>query len=211
MFLFRFFTVAMVLLLRVPLRLIVGREERNRIVKRIPFYRRMHMEYTNWGYNEDYEGMYGSVDYEGKTVLDVGAEHGSTAEFFLGKGAEFVVAVEGSLEHYSQLQRNIPKLGNVKPMRLWVNCARDFEDLLDGGFDVVKVDCEGCERFLLEVDREKFRKIQYYIVETHTGRLLKKFMDKFSECGYIVLSVQELHKNPVVTVIHAEKAGYTGN
>ena len=37
-------------------------------------------------YDEDYDFQWGKIDYKGKTVLDLGADIGSTADFFLGKG-----------------------------------------------------------------------------------------------------------------------------
>ena len=51
--------------------------------------------------------MYGSVDYHHKVVLDLGADVGSTADYFLQKGAVKVFAVEGDAGLFSRLCRNI--------------------------------------------------------------------------------------------------------
>jgi len=46
-------------------------------------------------FNEDYNECWGCVSYKDKTVLDLGADYGSTVYYFLKNGAKKVIAVEG--------------------------------------------------------------------------------------------------------------------
>lgn len=46
-------------------------------------------------YRENYDVQWGQTNYKDTIVLDFGADVGSTASFFLQKGAKKVVAIEG--------------------------------------------------------------------------------------------------------------------
>ena len=61
----------------------------------------------DWGPGlEDYRQDYGMVDYAEKVVLDLGADVGSSADYFLRCGARRVVAVEGHPALYQELWKN---------------------------------------------------------------------------------------------------------
>ena len=52
----------------------------------------------------DLDTHWGWLDVEGKVVLDVGADYGSTADFFLQRGAARVIAVEGDPRSFRRLE-----------------------------------------------------------------------------------------------------------
>jgi FkbM family methyltransferase len=74
---------------------------------------------------------------------------------------------------------------------------------------VAKFDCEGSETCLVTVPTEILRKIDYYIIETHSQTVKHVIVEKFINCGYKFLKdVRLLHGNKFtmqVDVIHFKK------
>ena len=70
-----------------------------------------------------------NVDVEGKVVVDIGADWGSSSLYFLARGARKVVA-------YDRLRPRLEVRG-IEWNGLWSG------DYVPG--DILKVDCEGCE------------------------------------------------------------------
>jgi hypothetical protein len=86
-----------------------------------------------------------TVDFRGKTILDVGAGEGETVEFYRLKGAKSFICVEPDPERARRLRENSARNG-------WE--AEVLEEpfsvkILDRPFDFMKMDCEGCERALI--------------------------------------------------------------
>ncbi len=142
----------------------------------------------------NFDRDYGFVDYSGKVVLDVGADYGSTAAYFLRKGAVRVVAVEGDDFFFSELEKNIGEVPEVTPVKCWVASSKDFEALIKTYCpDILKVDCEGCEKFLLTVSNRILRKVPEYLMETHNRELTEKFRAKFRTLGYTITHDEVVH------------------
>ena len=139
-------------------------------------------------YGEDYEFQWGKVDYTGKVVLDIGCDFGSTADFFLRKGAFLVVCVDNNKEYIDKLYelRNkffLPIIGlclDMSDSSLWSKLINLYRPT------VVKSDCEGCERALGKVPEEEIRKVPEYIIECH-GDCIDILKEKFSKCNYILV------------------------
>lgn len=153
---------------------------------------------------------YSFVDYRGKVVLDVGADYGSTAAFFLRKGARSVIAVEGNPAYFQQLVANAKGVAEVIPVYLWICSADDFEFLINTYSPyILKVDCEGCEVHLLGVKDKTFLKVYEYLLEIHTADLWRKFKAKFEGLGYTITHVDHWttqHSVPgldEVRIVHA--------
>jgi len=143
-----------------------------------------------------YEKIYGIIDYQDKTVLDLGADVGSTADYFLQKGALVVFAVEADVVRFAQLKTNIrailkdPQFETVKPTYATVDNA----ELLAGYFflmrpDVVKYDLDApggkyFERLLLELPENCLRLVPEYLVEIHTRPMARKLFDYFKIYGF---------------------------
>jgi hypothetical protein len=152
----------------------------------------------------DLETHWGWLDVQGKVVLDVGADYGSTADFFLSRGAAGVIAVEGDRRAFRRLKAFAEQASNVKAVQKRVASVADWRELLMAySGHVVKVDCEGGEGFLLDLDDGLFSRPEAWVVEFHTkeqaerwgnpfpwrdaGVLWMRFLEKLLGCGYDVM------------------------
>ena len=143
--------------------------------------------------SESYVNEYGSIDYKGKKVLDLGAEYGSTAEFFLENGASEVIAVEGNKVLYEQLVENAKWLKNVTPIFLFVTVPSQLSELIETHKpDVVKCDLDGYEIHLFNVPDDILSSVKEYTMEVHSMDLLKMCLEKFLKNGYQILEFKKL-------------------
>jgi FkbM family methyltransferase len=78
------------------------------------------------------------------------------------------------------------------------NAARVIEE---SKADIGKFDCEGAETCLLSLSKATLRRIDFYIIETHTSKIRKAIIDKFSDAGFKF--VQALKDD--LSVLHFEK------
>ncbi len=114
---------------------------------------------------ELWETVYLPTEVKGKTVLSVGEGCGETALFYLKHGARKVIAIEKEREPYELLCRNVSKNNlNVETINEAFALAH-----LDLSYDFMKMDIEGDERILLELESRDLRPC---IVEAH------RFTDK---------------------------------
>jgi hypothetical protein len=150
---------------------------------------------------EDYEEHWNHTNFAGKTILDLGADYGSTADWFLRRGAAKVVAVES--EHYDKLAKWADGT-RVKPINLLVQTPADYEGLISTYRpDLAKIDIEGWERPLLSADPELVKSVPEYMIETHSTELLSLFKDFLTGLGYEVSHRGNLGEG--VDVIYAKK------
>jgi len=137
----------------------------------------------------DYDTMSGGLDYNGAVVLDIGADYGTTAAFFLGHGAREVYVSERNEEWRIELHKladRDPRV-HVLPSLAPENAAGI---LLDVRPDIVKVDCEKCERHLLAVPVPQMSIPRAWVMETHTKVLYDAFWGFFESMGYTVTLVE---------------------
>ncbi|MFN4045713.1 MAG: hypothetical protein ACK4H7_00025 [Acidilobaceae archaeon] len=144
-----------------------------------------------------YEVLNGYV--KGSRFLDVGAGVGDSTLYAWAQGASYVRAVEPDPLTSRLLKLNmainrvkgdvIAKCAGGKFMKVdWGKGIVDsegcesasWEDLLGEGFDVVKVDCEGCEHTL---GKKHIEKASTWLIEVHGD--LKEFLRNIPE-GYRV-------------------------
>ncbi len=159
-------------------------------------------------HDEDYQDLYGFVDYKDKVVLDIGADYGSTASFFLKQGARTVYGVERNKWMVKKMRKNAEKMGNLIPIKLDVSCPDQFDKLLLLNPDIVKVDCEGCEKHLLDIKDSIFSSINEYIIETHTKELFDGFVNKFEHAGYKISNVRNMNESKTgyeINLFYAKK------
>lgn len=133
-----------------------------------------------------YDRTWGKATYTNKVVLDIGADVGSTADYFLQKGASKVIAVEADENYFRGLLENCrrPEFSSVEPLLLKVCSPEDIEMLIDTYTpDIVKSDCEGCESVFEGVQNEILRKVPEYIIECH-GDNIERLRKKFREAGF---------------------------
>ena len=155
-------------------------------------------------HDEDYESHWGKIEYDGKVVLDVGADIGSTADFFLRKGAMKVIAVEGSKVCFEKLKINANAIKAITPVSLFVNRPDQIECLiLKTAPDIVKMDIEGCEANLFQISDEIFKKVPEYVVEVHSRALLSMMLEKCAKNNYRVVNITTLDRR--VNIVHVKR------
>lgn len=162
-----------------------------------------------------YEHVYGVVDFTDKTVLDIGADVGSTADYFLQKGAHDIFAVEGSDSRFQQLKANIgailldPDFQVVKPIRFQV----DSPEILAGWFymfmpDVVKYDLdtpgEYFEKYLSDLPPQCLQLVSEYLVEIHTRPTARRLIEHFRQAGFRLV-VDNLWAPPNTSVAYFQQ------
>jgi hypothetical protein len=118
-------------------------------------------------HGEDYESDWGFLDVEGKVVLDIGADYGSTAAFFLNKGATRVICVESYLPDYEALEVLAKSDKRIEAYHKHIASGLDFETFLAFQPDVVKIDVEGAEAHLLNVRPCVLRRVSQFGIEIH--------------------------------------------
>ena len=147
---------------------------------------------------------YGGLDYRNKTVLDVGADWGCTAKFFLSEGARSVIAVEKNKRFAIQLFLYSLYERRVKAIRMNVSRKENFISLFRRYRpDIVKLDCEGGERYLLDADDATFNCIPEYVMEVHGKNLRNRFIRRFRHNGYSIIKDYWLREN--LWIIQAER------
>ena len=112
----------------------------------------------------DYIWSYGSINWKTKVVLDIGADIGSSALFFLMNGADYVYLLEKEQEYkttYKSIKQKYPILKNSIMLNNLADMPNDI--------DVLKMDCEGCESNLLT--EELLNKANEFVIGLHKPQL----------------------------------------
>lgn len=117
-----------------------------------------------WVDFNDYLWSYGTIDWKGKTVLDIGAEIGSSAMFFLMNGADYIYLLEKEQEYKTAYEAIKPKYPLLKNSKM-LNTIKE----MPANVDVIKMDCEGCELTLLT--EELLAKSKEFVVGLHKPEL----------------------------------------
>jgi hypothetical protein len=128
-----------------------------------------------WNQWENYYLPAFSLD--GKTVLDVGAGCGETAYFYFLHGAKRVIAIEMDPINLGLLKRNSQLECLNKDARELRIIPRPFEieDLTKEKFDFAKIDIEGGETDLLNLEEIAFP----LVLEAHGIELRDQLVKKF--------------------------------
>jgi len=137
----------------------------------------------------NYEGHLGIVDWMNKSVLDIGADTGTSAEFFLEKGAKVVVAVEGYDSEYKQLEKNeklFPPGKLILNELFLIRCPDDLTYLITkwDWVDIVKIDIEGAEIHLVYVPDDIFSIPREYVIDFHSRTNERLLRNKLLLNGY---------------------------
>lgn len=162
---------------------------------------------------EGFDAQY-SCDCRDKVVVDIGGYIGDTARYFLKKGASKVVVYEPVDKNIACLQYNLSRLpveiihkgvgsengrvtvtSNYPPGHIGFGNhegrysssfeVESFSCLLNHvQADIIKLDCEGNEKHLLEVDPSLLRKIPYWMIEIHSDSLVQNLEHLFIHAGF---------------------------
>jgi len=138
-------------------------------------------------YSENYEHHW-PINVKGRIILDLGADYGSTAEYFLRKGAARVICVEGNPSYYRRLQENLKYLPNCIAIYKYLRSPGDFVEVLANYADVVKVDVEGAEKYLLGVERPFLLQHEQWIIELHRNIDKKALINHFEQVGFYLIN-----------------------
>lgn len=143
--------------------------------------------------NEDYDKEYGILDYRGKIILDLGADYGSTAEFFLERGARKVIAIEGNKGRYDGLVNNSKWMKNIIPIFVFLNNPKQFSELINKYKpDIIKSDLDGGEIHLFGIPDAVFSSVNEYTMEIHSMKILKLCLEKIFRNGYHIIEFKKL-------------------
>jgi hypothetical protein len=129
---------------------------------------------------DEWKKYYLPIDVKGLTVLDAGAGEGETAKFFLEHGAKKVICIEPDAQSFHNLADNALR-HPITP----INRKFQLSDL-DLDCDFMKIDIEGYEEELLDVDIKK-----PVVLEVHGLQL----RDKFRAKGYSIAESDYSGKN----------------
>jgi len=153
-------------------------------------------------YGEDYDRHWNFTSFENKVILDLGADYGSTAYYFLRKGASKVIAVEGNPELASKLKFNSQRFKKIVPIENFIGSSEKIEKLIsDYHPDLVKVDIEGYEKLLTNID---VTKVKEWLIEAHSKELYLTLVKFYLKHGFCIRSFPYLNN---LMVIHAHAWG----
>ena len=117
----------------------------------------------------DYLWSYSSLNYTDKVVLDIGADVGSSAIFFLLSGAKKVYMVENNPNYIKEYKR-LKEIGYLNGILNNTELI-DASDINNINFDILKMDCEGCELDLLT--STLLDKAKEFVVAIHSLDILE--------------------------------------
>jgi len=106
-------------------------------------------------YWHEFEQAYGKLQVKDKTITIIGNDCGSSALYFLLKGAKKVIGYEKSDELNKRFKEKVCKefqiCDKVEIHEEWT--GKEYPET-----DVLVMDCEGCEAKLLEIKAERSEK-----------------------------------------------------
>ena len=153
--------------------------------------------------DEDFE-KYKVFDYQDKVVLDIGGFCGETAVIFhKWWKCRKVIVFEPNPRYHDYIKRNVALNGvNADIYPQAVTNSNFARILAENDIDIAKIDCEGCEVYLLNVPCYLLRRVPEYVLEIHSFHLYMQLRSKFKECGFKVkvCSVLKLKPTIIITV-----------
>lgn len=131
---------------------------------------------------------------ENKNVLDLGCGRHQTYTpeehspiYFLNKGANFVVGIDGNpgeIEYYQNLKYSEDKL--VFKTQMIDSKEKILSLINDHNITALKCDIEGAETNMYEIASEDLRNIQELAIEYHDMDIRQRILEKISEWGFKV-------------------------
>jgi 16S rRNA G966 N2-methylase RsmD len=153
---------------------------------------------------ENYEKVYTDLDYKGKVILEVGADIGSTASFFLSKGAKHVISVEGKKEYFDRLVKNIETYRmNVTPVFLTLKNAEELQVLIEQYKpDILHMDCEGGEFVIPGISDDVLKTLKEVQLEIHCYEDKKDaIVNKFLKNNFKLIKDLVYHTNVNFSIV----------
>jgi hypothetical protein len=133
---------------------------------------------------EDYDEHWKYFSFINKSILDIGADYGSTVSYFIKLGASKIVAVEGNPKLAFSLKKNYEEKSNVVCIEQYIRKSEDIDRLLEKYRpDAVKCDIEGWETCLLKA---KVALAKEWLIEVHDPITLRQLLKKFQHENFQV-------------------------
>ncbi len=156
-------------------------------------------------HHEDYNEHWNYFSFRDKTVLDLGADYGSTAWFFGRKGAIKVIAVEGDKRLFEKLQEYARRHPFIVPIELFISSKEEIMRLISKySPDIVKIDIEGTEKILVEFSKDDLNMVDRWMIETHAPVISQTLTEKFTDAGF---SVRQIQQSEVQHILIIERRG----
>jgi len=88
-----------------------------------------------------------------------------------------------------------------------ISWKKVLENAIKEKVDIAKVDCEGCEKYLMDVEDELIKRIKEWIVEAHSKETVKDLIRKFNSCGFKLEKIlpNEVNSSEFITVLYFTK------
>jgi len=106
---------------------------------------------------------------------------------FLDISIDTLSGMEYSIE---QSHKDNEKKARVR-VTSWVSLIESLDTSKVG---LIKVDCEGCEKYLVDVGCKLLSSINQWIIETHSPEIEKSVLSKFEKCGFRKKLIKKLTK-----------------
>ncbi|MEB3797316.1 MAG: FkbM family methyltransferase [Caldisphaeraceae archaeon] len=147
-------------------------------------------------------------DVKDLTILDIGGYIGDSALYFYAYGARHVKVYEplfydiakrnleinslpvdvepygvgdGTYQYINEEVDSDLGASGLKPGNLKIP-TKGFDEILgEGHYDLAKIDCEGCEYYLLKADCNSLKSVERYVIEVHGTPT--PLISKFRNCG----------------------------
>ncbi|MFH7904042.1 MAG: FkbM family methyltransferase [Candidatus Aenigmatarchaeota archaeon] len=110
-------------------------------------------------------------------------------------------------EKYGRADLSLFENKITKSRKIKIRCI-SWENVLKKAIkekvDIAKVDCEGCERFLLDANEELIKQIPEWIIESHGYETFLELSRKFIKNGYKLIKIVpfDLHRDNFIVILH---------
>lgn len=149
---------------------------------------------------------------EGKIVMDLGCgwlfqDHESTPEYFINRGASVLIGVDAAGGEIVELQQKYP---NHIFVCKTITAKEDLIELFDKYQpQVLKMDIEGYESLIDQMDKHHFKSIEEIAIEYHNTTCKTILDNKLIEFGYEITSVNQFgwfqKDTNIMGIMHAIK------
>ncbi|MEM3362160.1 MAG: FkbM family methyltransferase [Candidatus Anstonellaceae archaeon] len=113
--------------------------------------------------------------------------------------------IEGGGGFGLKLSNFLTKLFKIEPKIYTFNCISFRKILQENNYDIAKIDCEGCEEFLVGVEDELIRKVPVWLIETHSKEIEKKILEKFQKNKFKIIPIKRFTEQCRVYKFELEK------
>jgi SAM-dependent methyltransferase len=168
--------------------------------------------------NENSKEHWEFVNVKDRIVLDLGCGRWNkveqvddswltTPQYFIEQGAKKVIAVDIDpievdwfMNKFKDNNQYEFILNNISSTEHIISLYNAYKP------SCVKLDIEGSEQYLLEIDELSFCSVSEYYIETHGQKIYNQFIEIFANYGYNIRELIDLtHTNGLCKVIFAYK------